>query len=310
MAFTTGTATDYHDLLDKLRAYLLAQGWTIDSYTAGATITDPSTLLVTAPGNVGGQQPKIGIQTDCNTVTNAYAWKIGAYPQYDSSRAFGTQDENSPLIYYNIWQNTIDYWFYVNDTRFIVIAKLGTYYVSCYAGFFLPYALPAEYPYPYYIGATYNTLQPYNLNNSGMRSFCDPGTGAAYYMNRSALTWEQVANSFQEVNSDDAYGPFEGGRIWPYGQTRSNSTESALQDMSVGFFYCMRPPVGGKMPMYQCQIMDSHYRVISGALDGVFAVPGFNRVSEQTIVEGAVTYRLFIQQNRNTPKGFFAVEEA
>jgi hypothetical protein len=85
-----------------------------------------------------------------------------------------------------LWQNSIDYWFYVNNTRVIVIAKIGVYYISMYAGFFLPYALPAEYPYPYFIGATYPTLQPYNLNNAGMRSFCDPGQGAAYYMRRDS----------------------------------------------------------------------------------------------------------------------------
>jgi hypothetical protein len=35
MAFTTGTATDYHDLLLALKTYLLAQGWTINAWSAG-----------------------------------------------------------------------------------------------------------------------------------------------------------------------------------------------------------------------------------------------------------------------------------
>lgn len=307
MAFTTGTATDYHDLLLALKTYLLAQGWTIDSYAAGATIVDPAHLYLTAPGNVGGQQPKIAILTDCNTVSNAYAWQICAYPTYDAVRAFGTQDNNSPITHFNLWQNTIDYWFYVNDTRFIVVAKIGTYYVSCYAGFFLPYALPAEYPYPYFIGATYPTLQPYNLNNAGMRSFCDPGDGAAYYMRRGSLTWFKFANSYQEANSDDDYAGFKGPVIWPFRSPYANGGDS--NDMGAGFCFYMRPPVGGKMPIYQCQIIDADERVIAGALDGVFATGGFNRVAEQTVVDGGTTYRLFIQQNRNTPKGFFAVEE-
>lgn len=309
MAHTTGTATDYHDLLDKLRAYLLAQGWTIDSYVAAGAIADPATLLVTGPGNIGGQQPKIGLKTEANTVTNAYGWRLGAYPQYNADKDFGLQDQNSPLVYYNLWQNTIDYWFYVNNTRFIVVAKIGVYYLSLYAGFFLPYAFPDEYPYPYFIGANYATLQPYNLNNAGMRSFCDPGDGAAYYLNRAALTWGKFNNSFQELNRDDSYGGYAGPVMWPYRNPKSDSTESLMGDLGVGWFHGMRPPVGGKMPMYQCQIIDAGLRVIPGCLDGVFAVGGFNRVAEQAIVEGGTTYRLFIQQNRNTPKGFFAVEE-
>jgi hypothetical protein len=308
MAHTTGTATDYHDLLAKLEAYLLAQGWTINDYAAGATITDPSHLYVTAPGNVGGQKPKIAILTDCNTVANAYGWQICAYPNYDPARAFGTQDNNSPIIHYCLWQNAIDYWFYVNDTRFIVVAKIGVYYISMYAGFFLPYALPTEYPYPYFIGATFSTLQPYNLNNAGMRSFCDPGYGAAYYFRRS-LSWGMFDNSLQEGNSDDAYAGYNGPVIWPYRTPYGDSSESDTYDMGSGFFKNMRPPLGGKMPLLQCQIIDAGARVIAGCLDGVFATGGFNRVVEQTIVDGATTYRLFIQQNRNTPKGFFAVEE-
>jgi hypothetical protein len=308
MAFTTGTATDYHDLLAAFKTYLLAQGWTIDDYAAGATITDPSHLYVTAPGNIGGQQPKMGILTDCNTVTNAYGWQIVAYPQYDAARLFGLQDNSSPLIHFNLWQNSIDYWFYVNDTRAIVVAKIGTYYISMYMGFFLPYALPAEYPYPYFIGATYPTLQPYNLNNAGMRSFCDPGDGAAYYMRRDSLTWGKFANSYQEANSDDASGGYNGPVIWPFRSPFGDFDEATTYDLLHLFDY-MRPPIGGKMPMYQCQIIDAQARVISGMLDGVFAAGGFNRISEQTLVEGGTTYRLFIQQNRNTPKGFFAVEE-
>lgn len=311
MAFTTGTATDYHALLLALKTYLLAQGWTINAWSPGATITDPSQLDVTAPGNVGGQQPKISIRTDCDTVANAYAWQIDAYPQYNAAHTFGLQDSSSPLVHFNLWQNSIDYWFYVNNTRVIVIAKIGVYYISMYAGFFLPYALPAEYPYPYFIGATYPTLQPYNLNNAGMRSFCDPGQGAAYYMRRDALTWGQFNNSYQEANSDDAYAGWNGGPvIWPYRTPFGDGNESFPGDLGVGLFHQMRAPIGGKLPLIQCQIIDTLGACVAGCLDGVFATGGFNRVAEQTIVDGGTTYRLFIQQNRNTPKGFFAVEEA
>lgn len=111
MAFTTGTATDYRDLLDKLHTYLLAQGWTVDDFALGATLVDPSHLYVRAPGNVGGQQPKFAILTDSDSVTNAYTWRVSAYPNYNSALAFGLQDNGSPIIHFCLWANTIDYWF-------------------------------------------------------------------------------------------------------------------------------------------------------------------------------------------------------
>jgi hypothetical protein len=310
MAVTTGTAANYKDLLDKLRLYLVAQGWTVNAWAPGAGAADPSQLDVMGPGNVGGQQPKIGIQTDRDTVTNAYTWQVGAYPQYNAALGYGQQNNNSPSVNLCLWDNTMEYWFYVNNTRFIVIAKIGTYYMSMYAGFFLPYALPAEYPYPYYVGATYATKQPFNYVNGAMRSFADPGRGAAYYMRRESLTWCIFHNSDQQFNVDDAYyGLTDSAIIWPYRSFFGDNDESYPYDLGVAFFQYMRPPVGGKMPLFQLQIMDLPERVIPGCLDGVFATGGFNRISEQTLIDGPDTYRLFINVYRNTPKGFFAVLE-
>jgi hypothetical protein len=71
----------------------------------------------------------------------------------------------------------------------------------------------------------------------------------------------------------------------------------------------MRAPIGGKLPLIQCQIIDSARA--SSRLPGRRIRDGrLQPRSEQTIVDGGTTYRLFIQQNRNTPKGFFAVQEA
>src|SRR3546814_13562475 len=62
----------------------------------------------------------------------------------------------SPIHYFLLWPNAMTYWFYVNDRRLVVVAKIGVYYMSLYAGFFLPYALPDEYSYPYFVSATIN----------------------------------------------------------------------------------------------------------------------------------------------------------
>lgn len=309
MAFTSGSATDYHDLLTKLKDYLLLQGWTIQQYDIGATLADPSHLYVTGPGISGGQLTNITIETEANPATAAYAWKLCGHPDYESGLDFGAQANSSPAKFFCLWNNAMDYWFYVNDWRIIVIAKIGSYYMSMYAGFFLPYALPAEWPFPYYIGATYATLQPYNLDNASMRSFCDPGANAACYMMRDTLNWRNISNSSSAASEVDYFFARDGAITWPYrafslfdSNTRNDDLQWYMNDL--------RPPIGGAMPLWQVHIMDSLEYMNAGVLDGVFATGGFNRGPEQIVTVGGQDYRLFLNVGRSTPRHFFAVEES
>lgn len=312
MAFETGTVTDYRDLLDKLKIFLDAEGWTINDFNLGAALTDVSNLNVTGPGIVGGQQPNISIQTDDNSGTNAYAWKVCGHQTYVSGRGFGLQPNNSPIHYFLLWPNTMTYWFYANDRRFIVVAKIGVYYMSMYAGFFLPYALPEEYPYPYFIGATSNQLLVYNAPDAGVRTFCDPGPGAASYMARQTLGWESIQNGNFAANVVDSYSGAgnEGATIWPYRNLQVENDFQASREIAWSLFRLMRPLLNGVMPMYQLHILDGANETLAGVLDGVYVTGGFNRVPEQIVEVDSQDYRLFINVNRNTPKHYFAVEEA
>jgi len=309
MAFTTGTATDYYDLLDKLRLYLIAQGWTVNNWIAGGVLAQAQ-LDVAAPGSVGGEQPKISIRTGWNIAANSYGWELCAYPNYNPASEFGLQEQNSPSTWLCLWQNTLDYWFYVNDRRFIVVANIGTFYMSAYAGFFLPYALPAEYPFPYFVGATFPTLQPYNLNNSAMRSFCDPGISAASYQRRESMEWALLKNVNSVGNGVDSYSTYDGPVIWPYRTCHAdNNTFDNAASLEWSFFHRMRPLANGKMPLWQCTIVDSWDETVPGVLDGVFATGGFNRVPEQIVTVDAQDYRLFIAAGKDSPKHYFAIEE-
>ncbi|WLJ71198.1 hypothetical protein [Sphingomonas phage Birtae] len=312
MAFTTGNATDYRDLLDKLRAYLVANGWTVNDFALGATLLDKSRLYVTGPGQVGGQEVNVSIDTEANSGTNAYAWRVCGHPDYDPVLPFGQQLNNSPLHYFLLWPNAMSYWFYVNDRRFVVIAKIGVYYMSMYAGFFLPYALPEEYPFPYFIGATTNYLDVYNRFNSGLRTFCDPGAGAASYMERAGVSWQSILNAgYSDNNSDYYYGVGnEGACIWPYRNPMVEDDFNASGEIAWSFFRLLRPLANGKMPMWQAHVVDVANETVAGTLDGVFVTGGFNRVPEQIVTIDAQDYRLFININRNTPKHYFAIEEA
>lgn len=311
MAFTSGSTTDYKDLLGKLKDFLDTNGWTINSFAAGASLTDVGHLYVTGPGQVGGQPVNVSIQTANNPALNAYAWKVCGHTTYDSGADFGNQPTNGPIHYLLLWPNAMDYWFYVNDRRFIVVAKIGTYFMSMYAGFFLPYAQPDEYPYPFYVGATFNALDVYNRANSGVRSFMDPGIGGASYLPRQSLAWLSLTNSGDADNVvDNHYSIGNSVCTWPLRQLQANDTAGATDDIAWTFFANIRPLKNGNTPMWQVNILDGQNNCLAGVLDGVFVTSGFNRAPEQVVSVDAQDYRLFINVNRNDPKHYFAVEES
>lgn len=288
----------------------MGTAWSIQEWVLGATLADPSTLVTTGPGIVGGQLVNLSFKSEADTGTNAYAWKVYGHPDYDSGLGVGLQLNNSPVRYFLLWPNAITYWFYVNNRRIIVVAKIGSYYMSMYAGFFLPYALPAEYPFPYYIGATWNTLAPYNEDNSGVRGFFDPGAAGAVYQIRETLLWRSLTNSNNSANDVDSYSAIDGAMTWPLRNPALQNDTNTESEIAWSQFRLLRPLIGGIMPMWQVHILDSIDRTMVGVLDGVFVTGGFNRSPEQIVTFSGQNYRHFINTNRATPKHFFTIEES
>ena len=77
MAFTTATATDYHDLLDQLRLWLVGTvGWTQLEWTPPATITDTAQLHIRGPGAGAGRETFVNIQSRVDLGFPAYGWAV------------------------------------------------------------------------------------------------------------------------------------------------------------------------------------------------------------------------------------------
>ena len=313
MAFTSGTATNYHDLLDKLRLWLTGTvGWIQLRWNAPATITSTAELWLRGAGAGTDKQVFIGFQSQNNTSTGAYGWACRAATSFNSASDFISQPNTGPAVYFNTWQNSISYWFYANTRRVVVVAKVGTVYQSMYSGFFLPYALPAEYPFPLIVLGSYVNLAVASLNNSGNRMIVDPGNGAGSFRRRDVSSWKVISNHDNTTNANyDPTGNYSGGQaiIWPHrvGRDTDNTTQSSWG--MAGNFAKWRPNANSEMPLFQAQIMDLENRSLVGALDGVFATPGFGRNSEQLTTSGGRTFRYFQNVMRSTGRDFFAVEE-
>lgn len=308
MAFITGTATDYHDLLDDLRAWLVGTvGWTQLAYTAPASITDQAELYLRGPGAGAGRQVFVNIQTFSNVPNAAYGWKIRGATAYDVSLGFDAQENVSPEIFYNTWQFSMPYWFYANDRRFIVVARVSSSDVSCYCGFFLPFATPDEYAQPLYVGANYPILEQHDIENTRNRMIADPGSDTAYFLTRGGSTWRGVTNHLNATTAISIQGG-ERSVLWPFRTPRADSNPDD-NDWNNNGISDLRPNLNGELPLWTVHIINPEDRILMGALDGVYAAPGFNRTSQQVLTQGGQTFRIFQNIFRTTDRDFMGIEE-
>ena len=310
MPFTTGTATDAYDLLNDLNAYLtgLTSAWTVLGFTDGLDDETESILYLQGPGAGTGREVHIGIRTYFDAAIPVSGWEIRCMTDYDSGASFTTQPNVSPPVYLNLDNNSQDYWFFANDRRFIVVSLIGGLsYCSAYAGMFLPFALPDEYPQPLFVAAPYSIKATSAVSNSGNRFFADPGANAAYYLTRSTLLWGEVRNNAATAGQASALTVNEACHMWPH---RVPQAASGVRDWTQEGL-SMRPNAAGERPLFQCHIVDSNTNVrnVPGALDGVFSLPGFGLTATQAITVSSRNFRVFPNINRTGNRDFMAIEE-
>lgn len=312
MPFTSGTATDYHDLLDDLRTWLVSQGWTELAWDAPSSLTDNGFLNIRGDGAGVDKQTFINIETVNDVTQSAYAWRISGATSWSGSALWGTQANESPRPYFNLWASTIDYWFYCNDRRFIVVAKTSTTYTSCYAGFFLPWSTPDQFPFPLYIGADYPLLKTWNFANAARRFCVDPGGDAALgqagaWVRSPEGIWTPVINHQYSSNNDNHYTrPNTVAFTVPYtahsigSNSNTDWTPNGL-DQTVATAQSERIILPISIERRAAQPL--------GVLDGVFCPIGSGLTVEQAITADSRDFMAVQNMNRNSANDFFLVEE-
>lgn len=318
MAFTTGTATDYIDLAAKLRTFLMANGWSSLAYTPGNVTTGGMSMSLRGPGAAADKQVFVNLRSQHDNTTQSYAWQVTGAIDYNAALAWGNQTGESPLnTYFSLWKNTISYWFYVNDRRFVVIAKCNTVYLSLYAGFVLPWAFPAEYPFPLLISGSDEVLRPYNSIFNDHSMCCDPGGQAGKFRHQSGV-WKQFYNRQVTTTDDDRqYSSQQSNEycIYPYSIGSMRTSATAYRNwvyFDNGYASCinsMVPTAQGERMLIPVQIMTNVEPAGIGPLDGFYFPMGNGLTPEQTAVMGGRTFRFFPNIHRIQGRHFFAIEE-
>lgn len=190
MAFKTGTATDYLDLMTQFRDFISG----VDSPLSGLDwVVERDTSVLSPNGGEyemifrgrGDTSPEqaiyFGIKSYSNSTAGRYNWELKGFTGFAAGSPEGSVTfENQPgamvdSAYVPLRNAAMSYWFYGNGRRVMMVAKTGTSYQFMYAGFLDQFATDVEYPYPMCIcGSSYNVDQIFNDNDLDYSSIPHP----------------------------------------------------------------------------------------------------------------------------------------
>lgn len=227
------------------------------------------------------------------------------------------------------------YWITVSGRRIIFAFKVGTQYEAGYAGFFLPYTDPVNYPYPMLIGGSMDMdkdlglLKP-SARHSGHSVFCIPGAtkemkdsrlGGLKVLGYNGL-WASLANLYKR--SSTGGGP---------GETfLANGVPVNSDDTPYSYVYPRKPVFysdvlgeGYDYPNFSMAktgsdqyLLHPHELVINGVtlsgekelvgvIDGTCFVSGDNNLSENIITFGGKSWVVFQNVFRTGLMDYFAM---
>ena len=308
MAYTTGTCTGHLALLAALKTFLESLGWVTKRYTTPGEYE----FIAMGPGLSGEDEIYIGIQTYTDVANQCYNWKLRGFTGFSSSLDFTSQPGTlaqtgtyGPTLL--LTSSTVQYWFIADTRRVIIIAKCGTSYESAYLGLILPYAPTSQLPYPLFIGGGHNGyahtstdqefahFAPWNPQSSD--------TGASQSWLLSGSVWQRIVNRGETSNYTDL-------NIWPFsGYPASEESPSTLDYQ----FWQIRENIDGSYPLFPLIIhsgVRATTKAIYGELSGVYAIPKWNQVAEDTFTIDSISYLVVPSAYRTSNRSYAAVKLA
>lgn len=244
--------------------------------------------------------------------------------QYNSGiRAWGQQVGSPSKSRFHLFTSgTVNYWFFVNDLRIIILTQSNVSdYMSSYIGFMEAFALPDYYPFPLLISTTdMDRTRLMATSNNGMSSMVDPGYDAMIVKKWDGIDYIGGNRGFSSTENTKISG--SGGVlgfpiIWPhYFGSAGNSTwpnnkgSGSTANGDRHLFDNMLATQQGDIPLIPAIVMDRVNGHL-GVMSGVYAIPGADVLApQQAIVIGGDTYRVFPNRTRRTRASWFAVKES
>lgn len=314
MATVNGVASNYLDLLTKLRDFLVANGWVqIGGTASGAITSDSEFVSLKALGLTGDDEILMTLQTTSVPASNAYALRLRGHTAYVNP-GVNQPGSDSPWVYLLTLNSPIEYWIVANGRRFILIAKVSSRYDAMYGGFILPEHLPSDWSYPLFVGASCavgNVPQAsdamYHSNFWNTYSFGTPAnndTPTSAYLFSPIQAWVPVRNGYSstslgvEVNT---------GRITvPWNTASLQNVRRQIDDAP--WVRQGQLAAVSKTPSGTIDINVPEGGAFYGSFDGVYYTPSFGATAEQETVIGGTTFKMFPNISRTSVGQFAAIK--
>lgn len=295
-------------------------------------------LIFKAPGASGNEAIYTGIRAEWNEASDWYNLFLNGYIGFDDNfytsfwnqpgaiPGYGSSPKLiSPMV--TLWNDQTPYWFVASGRVFKFGAKVSTVYVGGYMGFILPYASPAQYPYPLAVGG--NMVpdyrddwrgSPWRFSANSMRNsmFTAPGgdntdttsgrdyRGTFMYRN-SAGEWHAIVNYGASSETNSIYPPNIDDNFQPTGYY-TGMWPHFTAGLSTGQYRDFRECVGGGYLFLPCIIVDRLGTAsVIGELDGVYSVSGFGNAAENTGTFDGDTVVVFQNVNRTETYNYWGL---
>jgi len=313
-AFTFSSAPDSAPTADYIYG-AEGQDWrqevnrnTRSSYS-GAVYDEPfgsacKEVILSNKGISGAENVIIGIREWQYAADGAWGWDFNGYTYlpagdfdwnfhytetgrntYDVTREHFTEKPTLPLH-----DDTIYYWFYANQQRIIVVAKISSNYESCYLGFGRRFGTPTDYPCPLILaGSGYGNVK--FTDTAASHSYCIDASHAssAYH------TWVvDPSNAFLFFYSSTNLGV----DLYP---RRNFYSAGQLYPDNLGQFILT--------PVYAVPYNGGNPNTALFDLDGIYHCMGFGLQSEDTVTYDGNVHRVFQNIHRTDYFEYMAIAE-
>lgn len=271
MAYTSGTASHYKELLSILATFAAANGWAILEQSE-------TRVYLRGEGLSGLDEIYAGVETYENTTSGYYNWRIAGAWGWRSGRAISAHPMSSALRYAYFWNTSIPYWMFGHAGRLIVVAKVGTVFQMIYLGLGLPPAIDAQYPYPLIVGGCGTTETAlYTATGNGNSMFW-ANNGANGVICRPGGDWDQI------------------------GPSNCAPVSVSTPEKSV-----LVPALNGDYLCEEIFVTDTLRTSVYAALDGIYRVSGFGNTAENIITVGGTNYMVFPDTYRSAIGDYCAI---
>ena len=288
-------ATDNNDFLAKLVDFLTGVTGSIPVGERWTLLKDVSNLpaerevYLRAPGLSASEQIFVNMRTSRVDATGVYYLEIRGAIGFDTLKTFITQPQVSLPCYLPLNNLDFDYWFVANGRRFVVVALIESTWQHGYGGLYLPFATPAEFPYPLFVGgSTHVTGLTYRDDRFYISGYWD-SAGAAQIIHRD--------NSWLTLQNIDGSKPT---RQVPGYNTAMHPYRILISDFSHN--------IDGSYSLIPC-VMDtvSFGGNTYGELEGVYGISGHLQLAGSILTVSGVEYLVAANSNRLGRASFVAI---